>query len=103
MMSQFTLAASVMIGAPPVAAGLPAALPPDGFAVAAAGDCWAAGASEPPPPLPRTTMTAPMTSARTTGMAKGSARRAARLRARRRQADRGLLAINPPPRARHPP
>ena len=38
-MSQFTLAASVMIGAPPVAAGIAAALAPDGFAVAPSGDC----------------------------------------------------------------
>ena len=38
-MSQFTLAASVMIGAPPVAAGLAAVPPPDGLAVAPSGDC----------------------------------------------------------------
>ena len=39
MMSQFTLAASVMIGALPVAAGSAAAPPSVGFAVAPSGDC----------------------------------------------------------------
>src|SRR5580693_3569252 len=102
MMSQFTLAASVMIGALPVAAGPAAVLLSDGVSVEPTGDCWAAVPGEPPPPL--NAMTAPIIRASTTGIAKGIARRPARLRARRRRhADRCLLAINPPPRARHRP
>ena len=95
-MSQFTLAASVMIGALPVAAGLAAAPPSDGVAAAPSGVTAIVGPCD-PPPLNATT--APITSPSTTGMAKKIASRAMRLRSlRRRHADRCLLAINPPPR-----
>src|SRR5580692_13137578 len=72
MMSQFTLAASVTIGALPVTAGLAADPPPDGDCVAPSGVTATAGLCD-PPPLNATT--APITRPRTTGMAKKIASR----------------------------
>src|ERR1700722_7556106 len=101
MMSQFTLAASVMMGALPVAAGLAPAPASDGVWAAPSGVTATPGLRD-PPPLNATT--APITSPSTTGTAKKIASRAMRVRSRRRRhADRCLLAINPPPRARHRP
>src|ERR1700733_9725258 len=102
MMSQFTLAASVTIGALPVTAGLAADPLPDGDWVAPSGVTATVGPCG-APPLNATT--APITRPRTTGTAKKIASRAARLRPgrRRRQVDRCLLAINPPPRTLHRP
>src|SRR3984957_1283356 len=91
MMSQFTLAAPVLIGAPPVAAGLAEAPVAEGTWVAPSG-CTAVGEFEPPPPS--NAMTAAITSPSTTGRAKKVAKRAARLPSRRRRhADRRLPAI----------
>src|ERR1700722_13615211 len=93
MMWQFTLAASGVIGAPPVAAGLADAPVADGTCVAPSG-CTAVGEFAPPPPSKA--MTAAITSPSTTGRAKKVANRAARLPSRRRRhADRRLPAIKP--------
>src|ERR1700727_2119617 len=92
MMSQFTLAASVMTGAPPVAAGLAEAPVAEGTWVAPSG-CTAVGEFEPPPPS--NAMTAAITSPSTTGRAKKVAKRATRTG--------DCLPSNPPPRTRLPP